>query len=447
MAYCNQWFYAEDENGDYPSAVDPEIVIEKWNGTEYVIVGAYTIPSFGRSVSLEQGTSHTAQGLVPTSVDDWELPRLITFIPCQQDVTIIWKRICPDPYCSAISASNDTPESDEQINLWAEWGGGEGHYIESHVWNFGDGTSSSVSSPWKLWTNMTGSPVVYTVTLEVTNDCGKSETRTKNIIVQPAHVCPTPVVTSMGWTPELPNVGETVNFSATADAGNGETITTWYWEFGDGHTGFGETTTHEYDRQGVFDVSITVINSCNAWSEDYVDTITVTEPLGVVITICKGVEENCGLHRIEQIHSREMFTGGDRCAWLQHFCDFNCESVPWSITNTFDLSGFPVNYEIAVVHINAVGLMLNANYSFNVKWFDPDNVLISNITTDSFTGTYTLDEIDWIGYCPSEIYKNGDYRVEVDLLEDDFPVFQTIKQTFTITGITCPDPNCTFGVV
>jgi hypothetical protein len=146
--------------------------------------------------------------------------------------------------------------------------------------------------------------------------------------------------------------------------------------------------------------------------------ITVTEPLGVVITICKGVEENCGLHRVEQIHSRELFTGGDRCAWLQHFCDFDCESVPWSITDTFDLSGFPVNYEIAVVHINAVGLMLNANYSF-----------------------------DWIGYCQSEIYKNGDYRVEVDLLEDDFPVFQTIKQTFTITGITYPDPNCTFGVV
>lgn len=261
-------------------------------------------------------------------------------------------------------------------------------------------------------------------------------------------VCPTPVVTSVEWSPVVPNVGETVTFSAEADAGGADNyITSWYWEFGDGSTGFGQNVEHVYDRQGNFDVSLTLINDCNAWSEDYVDMITVTEPLGVVITICKGVEENCGLHRVEQIHSRELFTGGDRCAWLQHFCDFDCESVPWSITDTFDLSGFPVNYEIAVVHINAVGLMLNANYSFNVKWFDPDNVLISNITTDSFTGTYTLDEIDWIGYCQSEIYKNGDYRVEVDLLEDDFPVFQTIKQTFTITGITYPDPNCTFGVV
>jgi PKD repeat protein len=451
MADCPMYFYAEDENCDYPHEVDPEVIIEKWNGSEYVIIGAYRIPIHGLRLELEQGTSHTAQGLVPTSVElDWELPKLVTFIPCQQDVTIIWNRICPEPYCSAISASNDNPDSGEQINLWAEWGGGERHYIVSHVWNFGDGTSSSVSSPWKSWTNTTGSPVTYTVSLEVTNDCGESETKTKSITVETAHVCPTPVITSVSWTPVNPMVGETVQFNGNATAGIGETITMWNWDFGDGTpviVANEPNPTHVYTTPAIRTFEAVVRNSCDEWSAYYTDDVNVTESMNVFVTMCKGVEEDCGAHRVEQIYGRELFTGNDRCAWLQCWCDFACMSIPWSATNTFDLSSLSIDHEVAVAHIQAVGLMPNANYNFRIKWFDTNNTLIVNETTPYITGVNRIDEIGWLGYCASEITKNGTYRVEVDMFEDDSSIFQTVKTTFDITGIPCPTPTCTFGVI
>lgn len=290
-------------------------------------------------------------------------------------------------------------------------------------------------------------PGNYQISARIDNECGHiSEYKTVEVTIGEA--CPPPVVTSMSWAPAVPNVGEPVQFSATADPGGEDyTITSWYWEFGDGHTGSGQTTEHVYTTQGSFDVSVTVINSCKEWSEDFIKTVTIDEPLGVTTTICKGVEENCGTHRVDQIYGRELFTGGDRCGWLHSFCLFGCESVPWNATDTFDLSLLPVDREVVVVHMVAVGLEPNANYAFNVKWFDPDNSIISNITTDSFTGVYTHDEIEWIGYTTSEIEKNGEYRVEVDLFEDGFPVFQIIKKTFSITGVPCAQPHCTFEVV
>ena len=184
MATCTQRFYAVDKDGNYPAEVDPEIIIKKWTGSEYVKVGAFPIWVGGRGITLEQGVTHTAQGLVPVGVeDDWELPKLITFIPCQKDITVAWRRICPDPTVSITSVSNSNPASGEVVNFEGYASGGTGHTIVSKKWDFGDGTSSTALNPSKSWTNTTGLSKTYTVKFTATNDCLASKSTSMTITV------------------------------------------------------------------------------------------------------------------------------------------------------------------------------------------------------------------------------------------------------------------------
>ena len=90
---------------------------------------------------------------------------------------------CPDPTVSITEVSDRNPESGEVVNFTGYASGGTGHSIVSRKWDFGDGTSSTLSNPSKSWKNTTGSPKSYTVVFTATNDCGKSGSSSTTITV------------------------------------------------------------------------------------------------------------------------------------------------------------------------------------------------------------------------------------------------------------------------
>ena len=93
MASCSQWFYAEDQDGNYPSAVDPMFVLK--NYSTGAIIGDYTIPSTGRQLTLDSSIRYKAIPILDTSDVDWIRPSDVIFYGCAKDLTFVWKRkIC-----------------------------------------------------------------------------------------------------------------------------------------------------------------------------------------------------------------------------------------------------------------------------------------------------------------------------------------------------------------
>lgn len=66
------------------------------------------------------------------------------------------------------------------------------------------------------------------------------------------------------FSPENPRLGEAVRFDATNSADPDGRITQYTWDFGDGGTDSGLTVTHAYARDGIYAVTLTVMDDRNA---------------------------------------------------------------------------------------------------------------------------------------------------------------------------------------
>ena len=129
-----------------------------------------------------------------------------------------------------------------------------GRTIVSFEWTFGDGGTASGVTASHTYTAV-GS---YTATLTITDSRGATGATTLGVIVSSSR--PT---ASFIFSPTAPRVNEPVFFDASASRAGvvGRTIVSYAWVFGDGSTGTGRTTTHEYSFASTFTVSLTVTDS------------------------------------------------------------------------------------------------------------------------------------------------------------------------------------------
>ncbi len=128
--------------------------------------------------------------------------------------------------------------------------------LESWEWDFGDGTA-----------NGTGRNVTHTyttfgrfnVTLTVTDNLTQSSTRVfENYITS---LAPGPHINSIAHGYLSYNVPAKVIFYGSATASEGFAIDSWYWEFGDGTNGTGQTTEHLYTVPGTYWANLTVTDN------------------------------------------------------------------------------------------------------------------------------------------------------------------------------------------
>ncbi|MFK7773366.1 MAG: PKD domain-containing protein [Saprospiraceae bacterium] len=129
-----------------------------------------------------------------------------------------------------------------------------------YTYNFGNGTTSNNVA-------MNLSAGIYTVIITDTNGC------TGDLEV------------------EILNVGSPTNASYTYDnniftvdfTNTSVDATSYSWDFGDGNTSTEVNPTHTYSTSGVFEVCLTVSNSCS--SDMFCETITITPPDNVVFDV------------------------------------------------------------------------------------------------------------------------------------------------------------------
>jgi PKD repeat protein len=126
----------------------------------------------------------------------------------------------------------------------------------TYEWEYGDGTTGTGVSTTHIYT-ATGT---YNLSLTVTDTSNLSSTAstTAAINAQP------PMANAGGPYSGVPGVAVTFNGSGSTDPQN-EALS-YAWNFGDGTTGSGISTTHAYSAVGTYNISLTVTDTSNLTS-------------------------------------------------------------------------------------------------------------------------------------------------------------------------------------
>ncbi len=138
--------------------------------------------------------------------------------------------------------------------------------VTGWAWNFGDGTTGTGQTA----THSYAAAGTYDVTLTVTDALGATGTTATSVTVEPANEGP-----SAAFTSQVQDL--TVNADATGSTDPDGTIESYTWNFGDGTTATGATTSHTYPEAGTYPVTLTVTDNRGATATSTVD-VTVTAP-------------------------------------------------------------------------------------------------------------------------------------------------------------------------
>jgi PKD repeat protein len=128
----------------------------------------------------------------------------------------------------------------------------------SYSWSFGDGTSGSGVQT----THVYRTAGTFAVTLTVTDARGASASTTRAVVI--ATATPPTAAMTISPSPAPANVDIFFDGSASRPAGGGRVITEYRWNFGDGSTGSGITTTHRFSGPGTYQVTLTVVDDAGS---------------------------------------------------------------------------------------------------------------------------------------------------------------------------------------
>jgi PKD repeat protein len=130
-------------------------------------------------------------------------------------------------------------------------------WIDSYLWDFGDGTSNTGVAP----THFYSDNGVYTVTLTVIDNDGEGNTTSQSITIVNQ-----PPIASIVMNATAVSTGEGLAFDASDSSDVDGTIVSYLWDFGDGNTAMGLTATHAYADTGTFLVTLIVTDDDGASS-------------------------------------------------------------------------------------------------------------------------------------------------------------------------------------
>ena len=157
---------------------------------------------------------------------------------------------------ASFTYSPESPEYDETVTFDASASSDSDGTIASYSWDFDDGSTGTG----KTTTHSYDSVGNYGVTLTVTDNDEQTDTALKEVIViSSGQEDITPPVASAGNDMNV-KAGSKVTFSAAGSSDN-VGVVSYEWDFGDGTTGTGLTSTHTYETEGNYTVSLTVTDA------------------------------------------------------------------------------------------------------------------------------------------------------------------------------------------
>jgi len=146
--------------------------------------------------------------------------------------------------------------------------------IVSYAWNFGDGSTASGLTT----SHSYAAGGTFSVGLTVTDDGGATGSSAQNVTVSSGANNP-PTASFTSSCTDL-----SCSFDGSASSDSDGTIVSYAWDFGDGSTASGVTTSHGYAAGGTFSVTLTVTDDGGAMGST-TQNVTVTAPGGSNITL------------------------------------------------------------------------------------------------------------------------------------------------------------------
>ncbi len=176
----------------------------------------------------------------------------------------------PPPLTASFAYSPSSTQAGQPVTFTASASGGTSAFTFS--WSFGDGTTGT-GSPVTHTYSSAGS---YTAALTVKDSSSPQQTATSQMTVAVTSP-PPPISASFTLSPSSPSAGQSVSFAASASGGTPPYNYTW--SYGDGSTGTGLQVTHTYDRDGTYQVALTVADSIGSTGTWVAPVVVGTAPL------------------------------------------------------------------------------------------------------------------------------------------------------------------------
>jgi len=139
----------------------------------------------------------------------------------------------------------------------------------TYLWNFGDNTTSTATNPSKVYPNTAPPPGGYNVVLTATSQYGC--VGTKSVALTAVYTKPVAAINVSVNT----CLKDTITFQDNS-SGTNQTITQWYWIFGDGNTSTVQNPKHVYATHGTYPVRLAVVSDKGCASD-------TTAPLNVKV--------------------------------------------------------------------------------------------------------------------------------------------------------------------
>ena len=136
--------------------------------------------------------------------------------------------------------------------------------ITGSVWDFGDGDTSTQTSP----SHTFAANGTYHVKLTVTDNREGTDSVTKSVLAAAPNVPPT-----AAFDADVTNLKVTVDAGGSSDSDG--TVESYAWDFGDGHTGTGKDASHTYAAAGTYTITLVVTDDANADSAPVTRQVTV----------------------------------------------------------------------------------------------------------------------------------------------------------------------------
>lgn len=220
--------------------------------------------------------------------------------------------------------------------------------VQSWLWNFGDGLTSTQSNPQHIY-NQAGN---YMVTLTIINNAGCS-----NSISHPINILPEPIAAFTSNSPACSQHSVQFTNQSVAPAGY---IVKWEWNFGDGQTAVvnypgNPSVAHTYSTYGSFNVMLTVTTNDNCSS-------TITKTVQVLQSPLANFD-NDNLCAGGQTQFSDL-SQGNLVSWYWTFGDPGSAAANSStLQNPTHQFLQPGTYQVTLLVLNANGCSASINKS------------------------------------------------------------------------------------
>jgi PKD repeat protein len=158
--------------------------------------------------------------------------------------------VSPAP-TAEFTVSPNQPTISDTVTFNAEMSTDPVGEIQEYNWRLGDGSTASG----KVVDTSYSTVGEYNVALQVVGSSGTTSTISKTIELTAAPEA------QFAFTPEDPNKGQEIVFSASGSMDPDDNITSYAWMFGDGSSATGPTVSHAYNQTGQYTVTLNIEDS------------------------------------------------------------------------------------------------------------------------------------------------------------------------------------------